>query len=80
MRGASLALGLPIVLVGSPVITALIFRWAGGHFFEKPELGFFIGLALGLFIGVRETVRIIRQISRISQEEDDSASGKDDSE
>lgn len=71
LRRQSLALAIPSLFVGSPLgVGALGYflgRWIG-----FPKTGFGVGFVLGMVIAVRESVRILRYLSR----EEDKASGK----
>jgi hypothetical protein len=58
----SLALAIPSMFLAVPFV-ALIGGWVGGHWGYKTQ-GLFAGLLLGLAAAIRETVRILRQLSK----------------
>ena len=63
MRLASLAVAIPTILGGSPVVGALLGRWLAG-LIGHAGAGTVVGLVIGFIAGARETVRLIRYLQK----------------
>jgi hypothetical protein len=64
-RAEGVALAIPMVLLTFPVGGAFVGRWLEGQFGVS---GLTVaGLLLGLAMGIKEAVRLIRQLNRIQK-------------
>ncbi|HMX62792.1 MAG TPA: AtpZ/AtpI family protein [Candidatus Sumerlaeota bacterium] len=67
-RTEGIAFAIPTVMVVFPVGGAFLGNWAGRHF-GHPWL-LYVGLVLGLVAGVRETVRLVKELKAIQAASD----------
>ncbi len=63
LRRQSLAMAIPTLFVGGPLGCGALGYWIGSKF-DYPSSGFMVGLILGLVVAIRETVRILRILSK----------------
>jgi len=63
-RAEGIAIAIPMVMVTFPVGGALLGRWAGEHWGMPWLMG--AGLILGLFMGIREAIRLVKQLTKSS--------------
>jgi F0F1-type ATP synthase assembly protein I len=64
LRAEGLAFAIPMVLVTYPLSAALLGRFLESRL-EVPFLTL-VGLLLGLTLGIREAIRLIRKLNRIN--------------
>ncbi len=67
-RAEGIAFAIPTVLVAFPVAGAFLGKWAGSYF-ELPWL-LYAGLGLGVVAGIREVIRLVRELTRVQADDD----------
>lgn len=65
LRQQSLALTIPSLWLGGPLGGGFV-GWLIGNKIGYPDSGAIIGVLLGIVIAIRETVRVLRVLSRDS--------------
>ncbi len=61
MQQASLAMVLPMMMLAGPLVGYFLGHWIGQKFGHE-DIGRFVGLALGIMAGARESWHILKRL------------------